>query len=141
MKKIEMPLGKKQQIVEDYQNKDIKVSEILEKYGISNGVLNRLVKELNVPLREPKKGGKRTNIKLRRCVNCNRTITDNHYKFCPFCGHDVRLVESVLIDELGDLWTMCSEGIGRNYRDNVYKIVTDISNYLEKIIKEKTNND
>ena len=59
MKKIEMPLGKKQQIVEDYQNREIKVSEILEKYGISNGVLNRLVKELNVPLREPKKKWKK----------------------------------------------------------------------------------
>ena len=66
MKKIEMPLGKKQQIAEDYQNKDIKVSEILEKYGISNGVLIRLVKELNVPLREPKKSGKRTNSTRKR---------------------------------------------------------------------------
>lgn len=59
MKKIEMPLGKKQQIVEDYQNREIKVSEILENYGISNGVLIRLVKELNVPLREPKQKWKK----------------------------------------------------------------------------------
>ena len=140
MKKIEMPLGKKQQIVEDYQNKDIKVSEILEKYGISNGVLIRLVKELNVPLREPKKSGKRTNIKLRRCENCNRTITDNHYNFCPHCGHDIRLIESILLDELSDLWAMCSEGVGRNYRDGIYKIINDINGYLETKIKERKNN-
>ena len=30
---------------------------------------------------------------------------------------------------------------GDNTTDKVYNIITDISNYLEKIVKEKTNND
>ena len=139
MRKIEMPLGKKQQIIEDYQNKDIKVSQILEKYKINSRILSNLIEEFKIPHRNQKLTGARTNIKLRRCTQCNRVITDNHYKFCPFCGMDIRLEESILLDELGDLWTLCSEGIGRNYRDKVYKIVSDISSYFEKTIKEKTN--
>lgn len=135
MKKIEMPLGKKQQIIEDYQNKDIKVSEILEKYKINNHCLSSLIKEFNIPNRNPKLTGKRTNIKLRRCTSCNRSITDNHYKFCPFCGNDIRLIEAVLFDEVGDLWTMCAETTSRAYKDKVYKIITDLSNYFEEKIK------
>lgn len=131
MKKMEIPLGKKQDIVADYKNKDLKVSEICEKYEISHKQLVRILQEMGETLRQPQKG-KRTNTKHRCCPTCHRPIIDKDYKFCPYCATDIRDEKELLIEKLGELWSRIYPVIGANDRDYVRSTINEITNYLKK---------
>lgn len=106
MRKIEFSVDKKKEIIDMYMDKSIHVSDICKCYNISNAVLNRLLREEGVPFRLEKATGKRTNIPIKKCDICNRSVMLKDASFCPFCGHDVRSKSERLCYKLSDLWNL-----------------------------------
>ena len=40
----------------------------------------------------------------RRCTGCRKLISDNSYKFCPYCGADIQTEEDKAITALTELY-------------------------------------
>lgn len=132
MKKIELPLGKKKEILAMYQDKTIKVSEILEKYKISNTVLSKLIREEGIEFRLPKATGPRTNIVLPRCPTCNKPITQKDARFCYWCGADVRSKSEKILIKLSELWSLISNNFNTyNERNEAKKLFEEITDFIK----------
>lgn len=132
MKKIELPLGKKKEIIAMYNDKTIKVSTILETYQISQAVLSRILKEEKVPFRLPKATGKRTNVKIGRCPICGASLLAKDARFCYKCGADVRSKSEKLIEQLGDMWNIIYPNfISYEHKEECKKIFEDVVEYIK----------
>lgn len=137
MKKVEFPIGKKKEIISMYNDRSIKVKEILETYKINNSQLCRILREENVPFRMPKNTGPRTNIKLGKCPTCGKNLMASDAKYCCYCGCNVQTESDRLIERLGDLWAMVYP-LFRPYnkdddvlREKAILIINDVKEYLK----------
>lgn len=133
MKKIELSKEKKKEIIDMYNDRTIKVREIIETYGINTHILSRLLKEEGVPFRLPKAVGPRTNIVLGKCPICGKFLASKDTRFCYLCGADVRSEEDKLIEKLNDAWDIIYPYFD-NYdkKENVKQIFEDVKKYIKK---------
>lgn len=132
MRKIDLPLGKQKEIIAMYNDKSIKVSEILETYQISRPVLNRILTEQKVPFRLEKAKGPRTNLKIKKCHICHKFVGVADAAFCPYCGADVRSKSEKLIYRISDLWNyMYPKFTDSVEQEEVKKIIDEIIQYLK----------
>ena len=132
MKKIEFSVDKKREIIDMYNDKSIKVSEILDTYNISNGTLNRLLRAEKVPFRVEKAAGKRTNVKIKRCHICGKSVMIKDASYCPFCGADVRSKSEKLTFKLAELWNIIYPNF-RKYeeKEEARKLFEEIKEYIQ----------
>lgn len=134
MKKKNIPLGQKEEIITMYKDRSVKVQEILETYEISNNILNRILEEENIPKRRPKAAGKRTNVKLDKCPVCGKFIREKDARYCYWCGADVRSKKDIILESLGQIWS-------KIYPDFIsYEEKTEIKNLFDKVAEYIKNN-
>ena len=76
----------KREILRDYENKNIKVEEIAEKYGIGRAAVAKIAVEMGGQPRCAIKYGKRKGKKNKICPKCKKLIEVQGAKFCCFCG-------------------------------------------------------
>lgn len=132
MRKIEFSVDKKREIIDMYNDKSIKVSEILDAYNISYKVLSRLLKEEKVPFRLEKATGKRTNVKIKKCHICGKSVTIKDAAYCPFCGADVRSKSEKLIFKLAELWNIIYPNFGKyEEKEEARKLFEEIKEYIQ----------
>ena len=117
-------------ILLDYQNPNIKMADILNKYNVGWGTVYNLIKKYNVPNRRPN-GTASKMTKKKKCQNCKRTVQIKEARFCPYCGADLRSEKDFLIEKTEDLFGMCMF-LPENQRDNAQKIIKEICDYLKK---------
>ena len=132
MRKIEFSVDKKREIIDMYNDKSIKVSEILNTYNISSGTLNRLLRDEKVPFRLEKAAGKRTNVKIKRCHICGESVMVKNASYCPFCGADVRSKSEKLALKLAELWSIIYPNF-RKYeeKEEARKLFEEIKEYIQ----------
>ena len=75
----------------------IPVIEIHKQVGLATSTITAWVRSSGMNLRHPKKA---VDIKKTRC-SCGELI-EPKFRFCPFCGKDVRSKEDILIEKLSD---------------------------------------
>lgn len=133
MKKIEFSKEKKKEIIDMYNDKTIKVQEILKTCGISAQVLSRLLREESVPFRLQKAAGPRTNIVLGKCPICGIFLASKDARFCYKCGADVRSKGEKLIEQLADAWCILYPHF-KNFdeKEKIKKIFEDVKDYIKK---------
>lgn len=132
MKKKNIPLGQKEEIITMYKDRSVKVQEILETYEISNNILNRILEEENVPKRRPKAAGKRTNVKLDKCPVCGKFIREKDARYCYWCGADVRSKKDRVLENLGTLWSkLYPNFISYDEKEEVKNLFDEITKYIQ----------
>ena len=116
------------EILSKYQNKEIFVGDICAEYGISSGVLARIIRENNVPFRrEP-----RTRSTKKVCYWCKQTVVLAGAKYCPYCGRNIQTEGEIIIDKLTGLFSY-GEHLPTSVREE-YRIT--LNEAIEHIRKE-----
>lgn len=89
----------KRELLRDYEDKNITVAEISEKYGVGRAMVAQIAVELGGQPRCEKKYGKRHGIKSKVCPKCKKLIEVQGARFCCYCGADIRDNRDRLIEE------------------------------------------
>ena len=137
MKKITFSKDQTEELIKMYtdttdEKYTFPVSEILDTYQISLGVLNRILREQQVPFRRKKATGKRTNVHHKKCEICKRFVTVKDALFCPYCGADVRSKSEKILSKLGDLWDIIYPNFeSYDQKEECRKIMDEIANYIK----------
>lgn len=101
-----------------------KVSEISEIVGVETSSVTKIAKRNGLELRlsRTKKS------KIKKCHNCGENLLEG-FRFCPFCGKDVRTDKEICVENLKSLYgaiTLLPEG-QRNYaRDVINSVIAFI---------------
>ena len=113
----------KKYVLELYEQ-GVPVIDIHKSVGIATSTITAWVKSSGVALRHPKKSN---DTKRTRC-SCGELI-EPKFRFCPFCGKDVRSKEDILIEKLNDVLgaiTLLPTGERDKSRDTINEAVADI---------------
>lgn len=120
----------KKQILEEYNNREIKVSDIKAKYHISGDKISEIITELGGQFRQPYKAGSRKK-KIKICPNCRRKIEIQGAKFCCFCGSDIREEKDLIIEKLQLIYANIIL-LPAEIRDTTQATITEAIEYLRK---------
>ena len=88
----------KREILKDYENKEITVTQISKKYGIIRSKVAKIAVEMGAQPRCEKKYGKRYVAKSKVCPNCRKTVDVKGARFCCYCGADIRSDVEILVE-------------------------------------------
>lgn len=95
-------------IYNDYNNNELKVSEIAERYGLLRGEVARIAVGMGAKPRT-KKFGSKSGVKNKVCPNCKKVIEVKGARFCCYCGSDIRSRLDVLIEKNKQLLNRITE--------------------------------
>lgn len=120
----------KKQILDDYNNHEIKVHDIYAKYHISGNQLGAIITEMGGQYRHPNKTGSK-NKKIKICPKCHRKIEIKGAKFCCFCGSDIREEKDLIIEKLQSIYANIIL-LPAEIRDETQATVTAAIEYIKK---------
>lgn len=101
-----------------------KVSEIASIVGVEQSSVTKIAKRCGLSLRLPRKVQK-----LVKCSYCGEKLTKG-FRFCPYCGKDVRTQEDILIEKLKDLLGVISL-LPENCRDTARDTINSAISYIK----------
>ena len=123
-------------IIEKYQNKAIRVDDILSEYGISSSVLAKIIRENNIPFRRENLCNPRKRSTKKVCHWCKQAVNIPGAKYCPYCGRNIQTEGEIIIDKLTGLFPY-GEHIPVNSREE-YRLTL---NKAIEYIKQEENDD
>lgn len=100
-----------------------KVSEIASIAGVEQSSVTKIAKRCGLSLRLP-----RNVQKLVKCAYCGEKLTKG-FRFCPYCGKDVRTRQDVLIEKLKDLLDVISL-LPANCKDAARDTINSVISYI-----------
>jgi hypothetical protein len=106
----------KRELLRDYENKNITVSEIAEKYGINRPKVAQIAVEMGAQPRREKVFGKKRGHKGKTCPKCKKLIEVQGARFCYYCGADIRSNRDMLIEKNEELLQVVPQ-LPQNIRD------------------------
>jgi rRNA maturation endonuclease Nob1 len=118
---------KKNAILTDYANPEIKVKDIEKKYGVNSSKIADLVEQSGGQLRTCR----RPQLTKVKCPNCHRTIEGKGFKFCPYCGKDIRSEKDLTLEKIAKLFSCCGY-LPQNMRDDAQSLIKEIEAYIRK---------
>ena len=95
-----MTQEQKQALLADYNNRENKVHDIADKYGLHTSRIVDIVIEHGGTPRRPNALGKRGGDKTKICPKCRKRIEIMGAKFCCYCGSDMRSNKEILKQKL-----------------------------------------
>lgn len=122
----------KQAIFAEYSNRENKVADIADKYGITRGEATRGAVEMGAEPRRTNYGTRWTKKKAARvCPKCRKTIDVKGAKFCCYCGSDIRSNKELLIERAEKAFRNV-QLLPANARDEMQTLLLDIIAELKK---------
>lgn len=116
----------KQDIYELYLDHSNKVQSIADLYKIPRSTVCRIATELGAPERRPRKKHA-----TALCRNCKSNIGVVGAKFCPYCGADVRTVETKLIARIQEAMQKTIR-LPEADRDSMQSLFIELQAYLKE---------
>lgn len=101
-----------------------RVSEIASIVGVEQSSVTKIAKRCGLSLRLP-----RNVQKVVKCSYCGEKLTKG-FRFCPYCGKDVRSQEDILIESLKDLIGVISL-LPENCRDTARDTINSAIAFIE----------
>lgn len=98
----------KKAIYEEYLDKDNRVAEIAERYGVLRAQVARIAVEMGATPRNEKRFGQKYKTgghNARICPKCRKTIETKGARFCCFCGSDIRSGKEIAAERLQKVMT------------------------------------
>ena len=124
----------KRELLRDYEDKSITVSEIAEKYGIIRPMVAQIAVEMGGQPRREKAYGKRHGHKNKVCPKCKKLVAVQGARFCCYCGADIRDSKDRLIENNERLLQRVCE-LPECFRDEVRDVLLANIKELKEIQK------
>ena len=88
----------KREILRDYENKEISVASIADKFHVSRSAIAKIAVEMGGQPRRQNAFGKKRGGKCKVCPKCKKTVDVKGARFCCYCGADIRNHIDILIE-------------------------------------------
>lgn len=102
----------------------VPVAEIAGQTGVSKSSVSRIAVSAGLKLRTPKKKKGQT----KKCAFCGATV-DSNFRFCPYCGRDVRSEDEIIIEQLHSLYDLLSL-LPEGSRDEAQNVINKAVAYI-----------
>lgn len=119
-----------EKVCADYINGE-QLSNIYERYGITAKQVDYIIRKNDVPRRKPK-----TKKIAKQCPKCHKKVEGQGFRFCPYCGSDIRTQGELLAERLTNLCNYASH-MPEHIRDEFISVLNTAAKEVSNGAKHK----